>query len=112
MEIPSFKDICRRDIKQSFLDPEVFGEEHTVDGRIMTIVLDDLENIEREKRMKSNMDGIYVRRVLLYVSAEDFGPLPPHGNILTLDGKKYLVADTADEGGVYSITLERNRSRR
>lgn len=111
MEIPSFKDICRADITRSFLDPEVFGEEHTINGKPMVIVLDDMENVEREKRVESRMDGIYVRRVLIYVSAEDFGSLPPHGNVLTLDGKKYTVADTADESGVYSITLERNRNR-
>ena len=111
MDIPSFKEICNADITRSFLDPDVFGEEHTIDGKTMVIVLDDMENIEREKRAQSRMDGIYVRRVLLYVRAEDFGPLPPHGNVLTLDGKKYMVADTADESGVYSITLERNRSR-
>lgn len=111
MDIPGFKDICAADITRSFLDPEVFGETHTIDGQPMTVVLDDMENVEREKRVESRMDGIYVRRVLIYVSAEDFGPLPPHGNVLTLDGRKYTVADTADEAGIYSITLERNRNR-
>ena len=29
------------------------------EGKPMTIVSDDIENIEREKKMKSSMDGIY-----------------------------------------------------
>ena len=37
---------------------------HRVNGKIMVIVLDDMENIEREKKMKSNMDGIYTRQPL------------------------------------------------
>ena len=29
----------------------------------MTIVLDDMENVNREKKMKSSMDGIHARQV-------------------------------------------------
>ena len=32
---------------------------YLVNGEPMTIVLDDVENIEREKKMKSHTDGIY-----------------------------------------------------
>ena len=112
MDIPSFKDICAADVTRAFLDPETFGEEHTIDGKTMVIVLDDMENIEREKLMKSHMDGIFARQVLFYVSAEDFGgTLPARGRILTLDGKKYTVVEATDESGVYAVTLEANRSR-
>ena len=38
LNIPSFKDIQRQDIKQAYLDPEVFGEEHDVNGKRMAIV--------------------------------------------------------------------------
>ena len=110
--IPSFKDICRNDITSSFLDPEVFGEEHMVDGKAVVIVLDDMENIEREKLMRSHMDGIYARQILFYVNADDLGgTLPARGRIMTLDGKKYTVVEATDESGVYAVTLEANRSR-
>ncbi len=112
MEALTFKDILHQDIKHTFLNPEEFGEEHVVNGKTMVIVLDDLENIEREKKMQSHMDGIYARQVFMFVAADDFGPLPAQGGLVDLDGKKYEVVDATDESGMYAITMEASRSRR
>lgn len=106
----SFKEILQQDVKAVFLNPLEFGETHLVNGEPMTIVLDDVENIEREKMMKSHMDGIYTRQVLFYVASADFGPLPKEGGMIDLDGTKYTVMEAADECGIYSITMEANRS--
>lgn len=106
----TFKGILQQDIKQTFLNPEEFGEEHTVNGKPMVIVGDDLEIIEREKKMKSNMDGIFNRQIFFYVAAEDFGPLPAYGGIVDIDGQKYLVTDATDEAGMYGITVQAARS--
>ena len=107
----SFKEALQNDIDTTFFNADEFSDLHTVDGKSMVAMIDNNEHIEREKRMKSNMDGIYVRQVLLYVKASAFGPLPAQGRLLTLDGKRYTVMDAIDEGGVYSITLEANKSR-
>lgn len=112
MEALTFKDILHRDIKQTFLNPYEFGEEHKVNGKAMTVVLDDLENVERQKKMQSTMDGIFARQLFIYVSADDFGPLPAQEGLVDIDGKKYIVVDATDESGMYGITLEANRSRR
>lgn len=112
MNTPSFKDILNNDIKATFLNPAEFGETHTVQGKEMTIVLDDLENIEREKKMASHADGIYARQIFFYVSADDFGPLPAQGGLITVDGNRYTVVDATDEAGMYAITAEANRSHR
>ena len=106
----SFKEILEQDVKQVFLNPLEFGETHLINGEPMTIMSDDLENIEREKKMKSNMDGIFKRQVLFYVASADFGPLPQQGGLIDLDGDKYTVVDATDESGVYAITMEANRS--
>lgn len=111
MNTPTFKDIMRRDIDEVFLNPEEFADTHNVDGTPMTAMVDENENIEREKKMKSNMDGIYARQILLYVKASEFGSLPAQGRLLRLDGKAYTVVDAVDECGVYTITLEANKSR-
>ena len=108
----SFKEILQQDVKAVFLNPLEFGETHLVNGKPMTIVLDDVENIEREKKMKSSMDGIHARQVFFYVAADEFGgPLPAQDTYLTLDGGTYRVVDATDECGMYAITLEANRSR-
>ena len=56
------------------------------------------------------MDGVNVKTVLVYVRARDFGALPPVGYLLRIDGSPYLVIDSINEDGVYSITAEANRS--
>mgnify|MGYP003571252407 CR=1 FL=1 len=102
-----FKEIAYNDISTVFLNPEEFGEEHVVDGRAMNIVMDNVEIIERSKKQSEagRIDGVFKRELLFYVSRSDFGPMPAQGRILTLDGRKYIVSDAVEEGGVYSITI-------
>jgi hypothetical protein len=107
----TFKEIIQSDVKSVFLNELEFADEHTIDGKKMPALFDDIENIEREKKMKSHMDGIYARQIFLYVAASDFGALPAQSRIIKVDGKSYTVVDAADEYGVYTITLEANRSR-
>ena len=83
---------------------------HVVNGVEMPVQIDSNEQIEREKRYSQNIDGMYMNQKLIYVAASDYGPLPKQGSMLTLDGRKYRVADAIDEYGVYSITLEANRA--
>ena len=106
----TFKELIASDVHNVFLNTEEFSEMHTINGEEMPCQDDSNEQIEREKRFNQNMDGIYTNQRLIYVAASDFGPLPKQGSLLTYDGKKYRVADAISEDGVYSITLEANRS--
>lgn len=106
----TFKDIIANDVHQTFLNTEEFSDMHVVNGVEMPVQIDSNEQIEREKRYSQNIDGMYLNQKLIYVAASDYGPLPKQGSMLTLDGRKYRVADAIDEYGVYSITLEANRA--
>ncbi len=106
----SFKDEIKADAQKIFLNELEFADEHLVNGKQMTVLIDESEIIERQKKEKSNMDGIYARKILIYVRPEDFGPLPAQGAAVRLDGQTYLVTDATDEYGIYSITMEANRS--
>lgn len=111
----NFKELIQEDNAEVFINPEEFGEEHVVGGRRMTIVIDDNEMIEREKRMSgSGMEdyrqGMYLKELLFYVLADEFGQLPAVGRSLELDGKRYIVTDAVDECGIYSISLKAVRS--
>ena len=88
-----------------------FADIHNVDGKDMPVQVDDNEVIEREKKERSHMDGLYVKQKLIYVKAKDFGSLPAIGRQIMLDGKRYLITDSTDEYGIYTITLEGNRSK-
>lgn len=106
----NFKEMVREDIKNIFLDPDVFGESHTVDGKEMVIIIDENELVEREKKVKTMAEGLHNKQLLIYVSKEDFGPEPLIGRLLELDGDYYTVTDVSDEDGIYSISLEANES--
>ena len=41
-----FKDLVYQDIRSVFMNPEEFGERHTVDGKVMTVVIDGNEVTE------------------------------------------------------------------
>ena len=106
----TFKELLRQDVKKVFLNPAEFGEEHVVNGKTMLIMIDDNELTEREKRIKSHMDGVYKKQTLVYVSAVDFGPLPGVGKPVKIDGATFIITDSINEGGVYSLHLEANKS--
>lgn len=106
----TFKEVIRADISNVFVNTDEFAVTHNVNGKDIPIITDNNELIDREKKAKSNMDGVNVKTTLIYVKARDFGPLPPVGYAITIDGMSYRVMDATNEDGVYSIHLEANRS--
>lgn len=107
----TFKEILAADVHEVFMNVDEFSDIHNVNGKEMAVQIDSNEQIQREKRMAQNVDGIYMNQKLIYVAASDFGTMPKQGSTLNLDGKVYRVADAVDEGGVYSISIEANRAR-
>lgn len=105
----SFKKLVQQD-KNIFLNLKEFGEPHQIDGIEMTVLIDKLELIEREKKERTYEDGIYQENILIYVFQEEFGELPCVDDIVTVDRKKYLVKDAVNEDGIFSISLEVNVS--
>ncbi len=106
----TFKNIIRTDIDRTFMNLNEFAGTHTVNGKEMPVDVDNNELIDREKKSKSKMDGVYTRSLLIYVRGKDFGPLPTINSKLTLDGKIFLVRDATNEDGLYSLELEATRS--
>lgn len=110
----TFKEQVAWDNSNIFMNLDEFSDIHIVNGKEMIVQIDNNEMINREKRYryKRNLyaDGVYVKELLIYVRAEDFGKLPAVGRTLTFDGKSYTVSDAVDEEGIYSLSLEANRS--
>ena len=101
------KEHWKEDINSVFFDTDEFAEMHRVNGKEMPCVIDGYEMIERAAKYKSEYDdGLYAKRILMYVRAVDFGALPAIGRRVMVDAKAYTVADAVDEGGAYSLTLE------
>lgn len=110
----NFKEQMQQDIRNTFMNLGEFAEIHMVNGKEMTVQIDSNEMLEREKRYKARngvyADGVFRKELLIYVTAEEFGKLPAVGRSLTLDGKNYIVSDAIDESGIYSLSLEANRT--
>ena len=106
-----FKDIIQGDIQAVFLNPDEFAAKHLVNGKLMTVTIDDNEMIEREKKaLNKGEDGLYKRTLLIYVAAAEFGPLPAVGKLLEIDRGRYRIMDAVNEDGIYSISLEAVRA--
>lgn len=103
-----FKDMIQGDIKEIFLDTEMFGETHTVAGKEMAIILDDAEKLRRTEQYQDDK-AIYSKRIFFYVAAEDLGKLPELGRAIEVDGRDYMVLQADQEDGIYSIMAEEYR---
>lgn len=103
----TFKEMIRGDIDSIFLNPDEFGEPHTVNGKAgVNIVIDDFELLNREKfRDEVKNDGTSLKRSVFYVKASDFGRLPAVGKQVAIDGAKFRVEKAVNEQGIYSITV-------
>ena len=110
----TFKEQIKSDITAVFMNFDEFAEMHTVNKVEMLCIVDSLEMIDREKRYQYKRslyaDGVYLKELLIYVRAEDFGPLPATGRSITFDGKIYIISDASDEDGIYSLCLEANKA--
>ncbi len=102
----TFKDIIKQDIKSTFINDNEFSEKHRIDGKEMSVITDGIELLEREKKVKDKADGLFLKQKLIYVAAEDFGPLPRIGRIIKLDKYDYRIIDAIAENCMYSLTLE------
>lgn len=110
----SFKDQIKSDNANIFMNTTEFSDVHLVNGKEMAIQIDNNEMIDREKRYQYKRslyaDGVYLKELLIYVRAEEFGPLPAVGRTLILDGKAYIISDAINEDGIYSLSLEANKT--
>lgn len=102
----AFKNMVREDIKNVFLDLDMFGETHVVAGKEMTIILDDAEKMRRNG-FYHDSKAIYSKRILFYAAAEDMGKLPPLGMSIEVDGSSYKVLQAEHEDGIYVIVAEK-----
>ena len=110
----TFKEQIAKDNQNIFLNLDEFGEIHLVNDKKMPVLIDSYEQIDREKRYQFRhslyADGVYLKEILIYVKASDFGGLPKVKIIVKLDGRSYTVSDAINEDGIYSISLEANKT--
>lgn len=110
----TFKEQIALDNQNVFLNFDEFAEQHLINGEQMLCLVDGNELVDREKRYQYKRslyaDGVYIKELLIFVRAEDFGALPAMGRLVYFDNKGYRVTDAIDEDGIYSLCLEANKT--
>ena len=111
MGAPSFKDAIADDLGV-FMDCDEFADLHIVNGKKMSVVIDDNELLERDKSKLLNapVNGTYKARRLIFVEKESFGARPALDSVLVLDSRQYRVRGATEESGLLAIELEAVRS--
>ena len=106
----TFKEQIKADVGTVFLNNDEFSDIHTINGKQISVIVDNSELIQRAKITgTAATDGIYSDSILIFVSVAEFPKRPNIGSMLNLDGRDYKVINCTAEGGVYSIELKANR---
>jgi hypothetical protein len=101
----SFMNQAVKDLAAFF---NAFAELHNVNGTDMLCIVDTDMSKERSDRQGEQYDGVFLTMAKLHVKKTDLPKRPVFGKVLRLDEKPYIVADCADEEGVWVITLGLN----
>lgn len=106
-----FKEDIEDDIESSFLDIDIFADKHIVDGREIVASIDgDVLKKRGENDEKSHENGTHRKRMVLYANIKELGKLPAVNNIISVDGRKYVVTESCESAGMAEVTLEVRRS--
>ncbi|MDO4495183.1 MAG: hypothetical protein Q4B62_05270 [Clostridiaceae bacterium] len=102
-----FKSVIQKDINQTFFNTDEFCDYHTIDGKRMRVLFDNLELSKRYPNGTKNSDGLYTDEMIIFVPIEDYGARPKIKRRLVLDGKRnYSIENVDEEDGMYIFTLE------
>lgn len=108
----TFREQIAEDIKNIFLNPDEFAEEHELNGK--TCICNVQNPTEQEMFLQGeSYEGFEVTHgglITVYVAKDDFGELPSEGQTFTLDGEYCVVDDASDEKGLLRITLHKNHA--
>lgn len=97
-----FQEMVERDRRLVFLDLDEFGEEHKVEGKTITVVLDD--DALRQRQGGQEL-AVAESSLMLYAAVEDLPHRRPAGEGLNIDGREYIVNDWREDMGIATIAL-------
>lgn len=105
MSQPNFKELIQQDINTTFLNPNEFGEEVTINNSKMVVVIDEKE---LEKQNIANDGKLAKGELLFHVNKSNFKGIPTADRLMEFEGKKYRIIKSTDNLGMLTIMLARN----
>lgn len=100
----SFKETVDADLGV-FVNLDEFAEEHTIEGKIVNVVLD---NNTLQERSGGAMFDVGAATLLIYAKTDDLPCRKGYGASINVDGSEYLVQAWDEEMGISTITLIKN----
>lgn len=101
----AFKNQVAKDITAVFMDLDEFGEAHEVEGKEITIIIDDDALITR----KGTDLGVAESSLLVFARSEDLPERKAPGSAINIDGREYIVDDWSESAGMAQLALSQNR---
>ena len=100
-----FKDMISADLRSVFINFEEFGEEYTVEGRKIVIVID---NDELKARQGGEDLAVAESSTLFYAVSEDLPRRRAAGESININGRECLINDWKEDFGISTVVLREN----
>ncbi len=97
----AFQDMVKKDL-DIFFNPDEFGEEHNIDGKMVVCVIDDQTYWDRKNGAEF---AIAQSTVFLFAQSKDLPTRREPGEELRLDGVPYTIETWDEDMGVSSVSL-------
>jgi len=105
--VGKFQEQIAQDNALVFLNIDEFGETHTVEGKEITIIIDDDALVTRKGGAEL---GIAESSMLIFARSEDLPKKKAPGSALNIDGRECIVDDWVESSGMSQISLSQNRT--
>lgn len=102
----AFKDLILQDLSSVFFNPDEFSGTHKINGRDMTVILDD---DRLSQRIQKDFDGMVIGEILYFVKKSEYGEKPSIGEPQRFDKRQMYITDVKEPDGMYEIILSQNR---
>lgn len=103
----NFKEQIRQDLEKVFLNLDEFAELHRIEGKQVTVVIDDDELQELKKGQILDM---VEADMLILAKADDLPRDLDPGRLLNVDGREMLVVKAGNDMGLVEVALRQNRN--
>lgn len=100
-----FKDMVAEDRSRTFLDLDFFGQTARIEGKEISIMLDD----DTLQELQNGQDlAVAESATLFFARVEDLPPRRPAGQSLNVNGRERLIDKWTEEMGMAMIVLREN----
>lgn len=112
----TFQEMLKTDLDDVFFNVEEFASEHQIDGKTLTVILQE-DNYSGAKTRYGESRGninpketaVNKNTLTLRIREADVQRKITAGAMIDVDGKKMFISDVKHPPGVYILTIERHK---